>query len=292
MTGTEDGRDPVELAIAFTRRLSDQALPADTAAKLRGERPMSPADRVQVAAGFRGALASPALTGDQRGQLRSLLGSVTRHDPALAAVVDATEAGRTHRAPADSPAARPAAEPVSPRRRRWPRIVVAAFVVAALGTTSSLAWANYRSGQDWRQRAAAAQADVERLTLANDTLASDLDDLGESLRRSESDVALLEKRASRAGNARARAEDEREMANAYAERITEIALAYDEVAQWFSACRTEQSTLTTMVFDFEDYYVTGQTHLVSNQISRAADTCGTAEGYLADLRAYVQALSP
>lgn len=126
---------------------------------------------------------------------------------------------------------------------------------------------------------------------ANNTLEADLDDLGQALQRSEADVHLLEERVSRAADEKARAEDEREEVHAYAERITEIALAYDEVAQWFSACRDEQSVLTTMVFDFESYYLSNQTYLISNQINRANEVCRTAEGSLAALRSYVQALT-
>lgn len=311
MTGTVDGRDPVELAVALASRLSGQTLPDATAAMLRGERPMLPADGERIASVFRQTLDAPALTSDQRVGLRSLIQTATAGHPDVANAVHRPDAHADVHDPLSAPTAStttptPAPPPPPTRtstgtpwdaeatdsggRRRWPRVVLAVAVLGALAGTSWLAWTNYRAGEEWRRQAAAAKADVARLTDANETLESDLEELGESLRRSEADVSLLEERVSRAADEKARAEDEREMANAYAERVTEIAVAYDEVAQWFSACRAEQSVVTTMVFDFEDYYLAGQTYLISTQIDQAAETCSTAENYLAGLRSYVQAL--
>lgn len=321
MTGISDGQDPVALAIAFAERLGGEALPAHAVEKLRGDRPMSSTDRVQIGEAFRRTLASPALTDQQRDHLHDLIQGVTAGLPDMGkAHVDARgmpdpdaptgfvpPVARTVPEVPEPPPSPASSTPeglarvVAPsaagtgggarRPRRWVWIAAAAGLVAALAGTSYLAWANFRTGEDWRVRAEAAQADVDRLVTANDTLQADLDELGQALRRSESDVQLLEARVSRAADEKARAEDEREMVNAYAERITEVAVAYDEVAQWFSACRDEQSALTTMVFDFESYYLTNQTYLISNQINRAAEVCGTAETSLAELRSYVQALA-
>lgn len=319
--GIPSEHDPVELALAFAQQLGGQGLPPRAGEKLRGDTQMSRADREQIGGAFRRTLASPKLTNGQRNRVRELLEAVTSRDPELAVIIDALEPAPP---PADAPAHigidqsatarstpgdRPPPPPMHaqtptdmatssgrnrrevPDQRRWPYVALAVTVAAAFAGVSYLAWTNHQSGVAWQQRAAAAQADVDRLTRANESFEADLDELGESLRRSEADVALLEKRTSRAADEKARAEDEREMAHAYAERITEVVVAYDDVAEWFSACRSEQSALTTMVVDFEDYYFAGQTHLIATQINRAADTCMTAERHLSDLRSYVHALN-
>lgn len=298
MTGNADRQDPVALAIAFAERLGGETLPGHAAEKLRGDQPMSSADRVQINHAFQRTLANAALSDQQRDRLRDLINIVTAGYP------DMADAGSDHgglpdphpdlapeRSTSDTAPSGLGAARATRRPRRWIWITVAVGLVGALAATSYLAWANYRTGEDWRVRAQAAQADVDRLATANNTLEADLDDLGQALQRSEADVHLLEERVSRAADEKARAEDEREEVHAYAERITEIALAYDEVAQWFSACRAEQSALTTMVFDFESYYLSNQTYLISNQINRANEVCGTAESSLAELRSYVQALA-
>lgn len=182
--------------------------------------------------------------------------------------------------------------PPSPRRpRRWPWIVVGIVLIGALGTTSTLTWINYQAAENWREQANAAEADVERLQAENGTLEQDLADVREALEDSETDVRSLERRVSRAANEAARAADEREAANAMVERLNEVALAYDNVAEWFRDCRAAQSDLTSMVLNFESYYFANQTYLIDGQIDTVADICGTAEQYLFDLRSYVVALT-
>lgn len=166
------------------------------------------------------------------------------------------------------------------------------LLVGVLGGAGWVTWVNFQSAADWRAQAKAAREDVEALAEENDTLENDLDELGDALDRSEADVRELERQLSRTADLKARAEDEREAANAYAERVTEVAVAYDGVAQWFQSCMDAQAELTSLVFDIEYLFRTGQEYLVDSQIDRVGETCGTAEQRLAELRSYVQDLAP
>lgn len=175
-------------------------------------------------------------------------------------------------------------------RRRWGLVLRGVAVGAAVAVPSYLAWFNLDVGQQWQARSVAAEADVASLETENDQLETDLSDLRQVLYSSERDVGRLEERVAELASEKAEVEDERETANAVAERITEVAIAYDEVAEWFQLCRAEQVLLTDMVFDFETYYDWGQTYLISDQIDNAAYACDTAEWRLASLRDYVDAL--
>lgn len=178
-----------------------------------------------------------------------------------------------------------------PTPRRWLVVVAVVAVLAGVSVPSYLAHANYRTGQEWKERAAAAEADVETLRGANSRLGDDLDSVQSALRRSERDVDHLEGRVAAVANEKAQAEDEREMMAALAERVAEIAMAYDEVARWFQACRREQATLTSMALDLDSYVYSGRSPVVSGQISRVSQTCDAAETRLTTLRQYVAELA-
>lgn len=270
MSGTT--HDAISLAVGLAERLGGHPLPDGTVERLRASDVLAADECEAINQAFDDALTSPRLTAEQRQRFEQLVAQVADAHPELVAPVEDDTVDDERPAP------------------RWLRIVAVAVLSIVLVASSVLAWSNYRTGRDWHVRAQAAEADVDRLVAENDTLEQDLAAATDALERSEADVRLLERRVSQAADLKARAEDEREMATAYAERITEIALAYDEVAQWFSACRQEQSTLTSMVFDFESYYYANQTYLVSNQVSAVTEACSTAESYLADVRRYVQAL--
>ena len=287
---SQGSHDAIGLAVRLAASLSDRPLPADAEAKLKGDAPMSGSDRAVIGEAFQDAVRSPRITDAQRQRLKDLIQEV-------ASVIRAPEPPREAEPPPPPvmPASSPAGTNETPELtspRRWPIMVAAIVLLAGIGAASWLAWSNYRTGRDWQDRAVAAAADVERVGAENDTLEGDIADLEKALKRSEADVRLLERRLSRAANEKARVEDEREQVTAMAERIAEVAVAYDDVASWFSACREEQSNLTSMVFDFESYYLSGQTYLISSQIDRATNTCGTAEQQLADLRSYIASLSP
>jgi hypothetical protein len=176
-------------------------------------------------------------------------------------------------------------------RRRWPMVVAVAVALAAVGSTGYLAWANYQTGEQWRERAAAAETDVDRLVAANDQLETDLDDTRAALVRSETDVAEFEERVAGLANEKARVEDEREHVEAQAERIVEIAIAYDDVASQFQRCVDETNEFTSMMVDADYYYQTGQWYLVSLQASDADRACDAAQSELWTLRSYVDALA-
>ena len=169
--------------------------------------------------------------------------------------------------------------------------MVTVVVLGLVAGSGYVAWHNYQTGVRWQQRSVAAEADVVELEHANQQLNANLGEVQESLERSEADVGELEHRVGRLANEKARVEDEREQANAMTERIAEIAIAYEDVAQWFQACRGAQSRLTQMVLDLDRYTYSGQYGMVSDQIDNVGAACGTAEGRLADLRRYVDALA-
>jgi chromosome segregation ATPase len=167
----------------------------------------------------------------------------------------------------------------------------AALALVAVGVCAYLAYANYRTGQRWQERAELAAIDVERLTQENDQLEADLTGVRKALKKSEQDVARLENRVSRAADEKAQVEDEREMVTSYAERVTEIAYAYDQVATQFQLCRIENATFATMMSDAGYYYDTGQWHVLTNQAAAVDAACSSAEGLLNELRSYVDALA-
>lgn len=169
--------------------------------------------------------------------------------------------------------------------------VGAALALVAVGVCAYLAYANYRTGQRWQERAELASIDVERLTQENDQLETDLTAVRKALKKSEQDVARMENRVARAADEKAQVEDEREMVTSYAERVTEIAYAYDQVATQFQLCRIENATFAAMITDAGYYYDTGQWHMLTNQASAVDAACSSAEGLLNDLRNYVDALA-
>lgn len=167
----------------------------------------------------------------------------------------------------------------------------AALALALLGISTYLAYANYRTGQEWRERAELAAIDVERLTRESDQLEADLSDVRKALKKSEQDVTRMENRVTRTADEKAQVEDEREMVTAYAERITEIAYAYDQVATQFQVCRVENATFAGMISNAGYYSDTGQWYVLTNQAATADAACAAAEGLLNELRGYVDALA-
>lgn len=182
---------------------------------------------------------------------------------------------------------KPSGHAVSLRKQLLAGSIVAALVLGALGY---VAYANYVSGQQWQERAELAGIDVQRLTQERDQLETDVSTVKSALKSSEKDVAQLERRVSLIADEKAQAEDEREGATAYAKRLSEVAVAYDQVATQFQICRSENDRFYEIMLDFEYYYDTGQLNLVDDQARIACGECGAAEGYLKDLRGYVDAL--
>jgi septal ring factor EnvC (AmiA/AmiB activator) len=182
---------------------------------------------------------------------------------------------------------KPSGHAVSLRKQLLAGAIVVALVVGALGY---VAYVNYASAQQWQERAELARIDVQRLTQERDQLEADVSTVKSALKSSEKDVAQLERRMSQIADEKAQVEDEREHTAAYAERLGEVAVAYDQVATQFQICRAENDRFYSMMLDFEYYYDTDQLYLVDDQAQIAGAECGAAEGHLNELRNYVDAL--
>lgn len=174
--------------------------------------------------------------------------------------------------------------------RRWPLITAIIIGLAGIGVASWVAYANYQAGLAWAAQYEASEADNDALQAENDMLESDVDRTQQALDRSEADVAVMEARVAQVANEKARVEDEREQVIAMAERIAEVAGAYDVVASKFQACRIETRDFTQMMVDADYYFETYQWHLVSSQARRTDRACADAEASLAALRGYVDEL--
>lgn len=161
--------------------------------------------------------------------------------------------------------------------------VVAALAVTAVGA-GWLAYRNHETALLWQQQTQVAE---EHGAL----LATRTADLEAAFQRSEDDVATLETRVSQTANEKAQVEDEREQMTMLADRFMEISVAYDTVASQFARCIDEQMAWTSMMVDFEVYWFTNSTHLVSQQGAITAEICGGAQGSLHGLRGHIDALA-
>jgi chromosome segregation ATPase len=166
-----------------------------------------------------------------------------------------------------------------------------AVLLVAVVAVSAVGYHNYRTGRQWRERAQLAERDVQRLSEQADERQRQLSDVRAALERSERDVARLERRLAGLADEKARAEDERESATAAAERIAEIAGAYDLVATQFQMCRLESGRFTDLLVDADYYWETGQWTVVTRQAATADAACAEAETRLEELRGYVDALA-
>jgi uncharacterized membrane-anchored protein YhcB (DUF1043 family) len=175
-------------------------------------------------------------------------------------------------------------------RLRWQMLVGSIFAAVILGVLGYVAFANHARGQQWQERAELARIDVQRLTQERETLEADLTTVKRALKSSEKDVKKLERRLSQVSDEKAQVEDERENATAYAERLREVAIAYDDAGTLFQICRDENDRWLEMMGDFDYYYHTGQTYLIDDQARTTAEACARADSYLTDLRSDVDAL--
>lgn len=168
-------------------------------------------------------------------------------------------------------------------------LLLALSVVA--GAAGFLAWRNQQIGRQWQARALAAERDVERLVERSERLSDELADVRGALDASERDVGSLERRLAGLADEKAQAEDEREFANAAAERIAEIAGAYDAVATQFQVCRYENGVFTDMLAAVTVSSDTAEWAALTEQAATADAACAAAESRLDELRGYVDALS-
>jgi hypothetical protein len=177
------------------------------------------------------------------------------------------------------------------------RVLGVALLAVGCGVLGFLVWQNYQRAEEWRASYGALQQDHdaalaanEDLSDVNDELSASVEELSSTLEASEADVARLEQRVSDLAHEKAVVEDEREFIATYAERLAEVSVAYDELAGLFSTCVREQETFTDMMVNFDLYWNTGTTYVVSEQATRTGEVCGSAQGYLIELRRYVDAL--
>lgn len=176
-----------------------------------------------------------------------------------------------------------------PPRRRWPVYVLVVLLVAAGTGASFTAWQNYEAGSGWQRRAEAQQERAEvaesRVTELEDALARTVG----LLRRSESDVVLLESRLADLASEKAGAEDTAALATETAEGLTDVIVFAGEVGAELRACvQANVLLLNDLIAGYETGDIDPSTF--NRRIDDANTICEEAEDAYADLRSRLDAL--
>jgi chromosome segregation ATPase len=182
-------------------------------------------------------------------------------------------------------------------RPLWPWITSISVLVVLCGLLGAAAWVNHGNVGRWQDTADQAAAERDAAQNLADELSDEvgvleghLDEVKEALAVSEGDVADLEGRLGDVANEKALVEDEREAISAAADRIAEVAVAYDDLADLFSECVSAQQEFSNMMVNYEAYWYSGQAYVVEDHARYTGQVCGSAQSFLVEIRRYVNAL--
>lgn len=188
----------------------------------------------------------------------------------------------------------PAAEPASPRVRvrarqtprrpppsstnRWWIVAVAVLALLAM-TGGALAYQNYTTAQDWKDRALATEDKLEQTS-------ADLEKTTKDLAASEEDVDRLEGRVSSLAAEKARVEDQREAAIIEADAYQQLAGLAATVADELDRCITAWQSFTQSLINVNSFNYP----YVEAEAERAGEVCGRAKAKNQELTRIINSL--
>lgn len=140
------------------------------------------------------------------------------------------------------------------RATRTPRVAVGCWIAIAASAVIAVVlcglWmSTLSSGNGWRHKARAAEADVAQLERTNGTLERDLNRVRSDLSASEVDVVRLTERVDELANEKANAQDERNLAITERNQMLDVAAAAATAADDMNVCNTASNDLAVALFE-------------------------------------------